>query len=414
MSNHSPAHDLTTESGLRSYLLSRDPPVQPKEIKLLRGGTANYVYRAVLQDGTSVIYKHAAPYLHSNPEFAFDVRRMDYEDLALRLVPEFSIGSASKSNSGNEKDLNVRVHAVERYSYDSSAKLLGMSDGGSQNLKDAYAGLETREVTRIGEELGKWLSLLHSSTRGAGASLSTRFQLGEPQVPESRNEKEQGNVEKRTNNPIAVAIYRYSYMNLHHALVEYDIPGGRELAQKVDETFGGLLKTEHECLCHGDFWTGNVLVKKNAQDTDAQEAESRAREQIDLTVVDWEMARIGTSATDVAQFCAEAFFLDRFRGGKGLRSAFLNSYLRNRLSSPSSSHGQWLNRNWLRRLTVHWAVHVAFWPTRVDWADKEETRKLVEIGARVLGAAVEGNWEGLRRAEVWEGIEGVEKLWMRE
>jgi hypothetical protein len=38
------------------------------------------------------------------------------------------------------------------------------------------------------------------------------------------------------------------------------------------------------------------------------------------------MTRRRTSATDVGQFTAEAFSLDRFCGGRGLLRAFLNAY----------------------------------------------------------------------------------------
>lgn len=43
-------------------------------------------------------------------------------------------------------------------------------------------------------------------------------------------------------------------------------------------------------------------------------------------VVDWELVRRGCGATDVGQFAAESWLLDRFRGGRGLLKAFLEGY----------------------------------------------------------------------------------------
>ena len=75
---------LTTAKSLEAYLELHDR--RPAAVQLLTGGTANYVYRATFEDGSTVIYKHAAPYLHSNPNFAFDPLRMDYEDRVLEML----------------------------------------------------------------------------------------------------------------------------------------------------------------------------------------------------------------------------------------------------------------------------------------------------------------------------------------
>lgn len=101
-----------------------------------------------------------------------------------------------------------------------------------------------------------------------------------------------------------------------------------------------------------------------------------------LTLVDWEMTRRGTGATDVGQFAAEAWLLDRFRGQRGLASAFLRSYVE--AAKPSEE--------FLRRVVVHLGTHIAFWPTRVVWGSEEETREVVGIGKEVLEGALEGRW----------------------
>ncbi|KAF2715309.1 kinase-like protein [Pleomassaria siparia CBS 279.74] len=346
---------LTSIEGLQAYLTSKG--LQHTSVELLTGGTANFVYRVTLSDGTTVIYKHAAPYLSSNANFAFDPSRMDYEDRVLEILPPLL----------TKELLDSRVKAVGWHSYDKEQKLLCINDGGDKNLKDAYEVPELN-IPEIGEDIGKWVAALHARSTTTSLSLS-------------------GNEDLKANNPIGVAIYRHSYNNLHVALEAY---GHRiELAEYINNTFGSQLTIDNECICHGDFWPGNILVK-------FQDDQNHAT----LTVVDWEMTRRGTSATDVGQFAAEAFLLDRFRGGRGLLPAFLNAYAGTRKKGD-------IGKEWVRRMAVHWGVHIAFWPTRVKWADREETQKLVDIGVGVLKAAMDGDWEELRRSRLLEDVADV-------
>jgi hypothetical protein len=354
--------DLTTVKGLEDYLsLHRR---QPAAIRLLPGGTANYVYRATFEDGSTTVYKHAAPYLHSNTRFAFDPLRMDYEN---RILDILSLGY----EDGLSVFLESSVHAVRVLSYDRDRKLLCMEDGGQQHLKSAYTehGLD---MSKIGEELGKWIAAFHTTL--------TRVSLGISPGHTS-------------NNDIAVRIYRYSYENLSGALQNrgYD----SEIGERINNEFGSLLATDNECVCHGDFWPGNILIQTNHSST-----ENPAQ----MIIVDWEMVRRGTSATDVGQFAAEAFLLDRFRGGRGLLAAFLTSYATTREAFDVK-----LGRSWLKRVAVHWAVHIAFWPTRVPWTDQVGTDELTGIGVNVLTAVLEGDWGKLGDSPLLTEVKGVWK-----
>jgi Ser/Thr protein kinase RdoA (MazF antagonist) len=357
---------LNTEKGLRVYLETQS--VEPKDITLLTGGTANFVYRVSLPDGKTVIYKHAAPYLHSNTNFAFNPIRMDYESHALETLPPLLSRELPQS----------KVHPAGWHSYDKEAKLLCIEDGGSQNLKAAYADPKL-DIAVVGKELGEWIATLHLSSTQASLSLTNSSDL-------------------EANNPIA-SIYRHSYQNLHTALSEYGHDAS--LGIRINEEFGSLLATENECICHGDFWTGNVLVKFSNQSND-----------VNFTIVDWEMVRRGISATDVAQFAAESFLSDRFNGGRGLRKVFLNAYLEAREKSESEKK---MDRKWVIRMVVHWATHIAFWPTRVQgWTDREGTQKLVDIGVDVLKAALSEDWERLQKSELFaETNSAWSDVWQR-
>lgn len=351
---------LTTEQGLKAYLAARS--IFPTEITLLTGGTANFVYRVTFHDGKTLIYKHAAPYLYSNHSFAFDPIRMDYENLALSILPPLL--SAQHPHS--------KVHAAKWCSYDKSAKLLCIEDGGTRNLKTAYSD-PSLSIPDIGQELAKWLAALHLCSTTTSLSISSSSQ----------------DVKSADNNPVAINIYRYAYQGLSGALEQYGHDASFGI--RINEEFGSKLATENECVCHGDFWPGNVLVKFKSSNLD-----------VDLSIVDWEMVRRGTSATDVGQLAAEAFLLDRFRGGRGLLATFLNAYV-----EAKERGGGKIGGEWVKRMAVHWGVHVAFWPTRVEWADRDETRKLVDVGVGVLKAAVEGDFERLRASELLKDVGGV-------
>jgi hypothetical protein len=265
--------------------------------------------------------------------------------------------------------------------YDRAAKLLCIEDGGDRHLKGAYGDLRV-DVEMVGRELGRWIAALHLGSVSTSLSLaSTDDGSKDPDL--------------EANNPIGVGVYRHSYRNLHLALEEYGYDA--KFGQQIDEEFGSRLTTDNECVCHGDFWPGNVLVKFSGDE----------QKDVQLTVVDWEMTRRGISATDVGQFAAEAFLLDRFRGDRGLLPVFLDAYVEVRKQGDEK-----IGKEWVRRMAVHWGVHVAFWPTRVEWANREGTQKLVDIGVSVLKAAVDGDWEKLRASELLKDVgETWTKVW---
>jgi thiamine kinase-like enzyme len=359
-----PQYDLTTEGGLREYLTS----VQHMfvSVKLLSGGTVNYVYRVTYQDSSTAIFKHAAPYLHSNRDFAFDSARMDYEHYILSEVTS----SASSQTS-------QFTHAVGVKSYDEEQKLLCLEDGGERNLKEAYDDPKLN-MNEIGIDLAKWLATLHLQSITKSFAFSTNSEAS---------------VAK--NNAIAVNIYRHSYQNLHFALEKYG--DNADLAKRVNDEFGSLLASDDETVCHGDFWPGNVLVRAESPNHIGS-----GNMTVALTVVDWEMVRRGISATDVGQFAAEAFLLDRFKGARDLRRSFLAAYVQARENATSSKH---IGRQWIGRMAVHWAVHIAFWPTRVEWTDDEGTKKLVAIGVGVLNAVLTSDWETLKQSPLFMGLD---------
>ena len=287
-------------------------------LQLLAGGSANFLWRLRDRTGKSIIIKHAEPYIKTAPGLSFPVNRMDFENNAMTRLPGLF-------------DANSIVSVAEVYRYDPHGHVLTMEDGGPRTLKEAYAdsGLD---ISGFGEALGQWLAALHQRSKSTD--------IGDNQTAKS--------------------IYRFAYTNLAGALQKYD--QDPSLAEQIDAQYGSLLRTDDDCICHGDFWPGNVLVKDQGR----------------LKIVDWEMVRRGCGATDVGQFAAEAHLLDRFRGGRGLRAAFLKGY---------RASGE-LDDRFLKRAAIHMGVHLAFWPTRVSWGTDKETKDIMEVGCKLMRQAI--------------------------
>lgn len=237
---------------------------------------------------------------------------MTFEAKAVTLVPSLL---ADALDSGN----NVRPPTLHHY--DDSRHMLMMSDGGDMNLKEAYESLSLKQVQDIGSRLGHWLATLHQHTSDTDIGPG--------------------------GNQTAKAIYRYAYRGLSRSIKHWDLEDEYPLlASEVDTTYGSMLATCDENVCMGDFWPGNVVIGP---------APSGPESLLSLTVVDWEMTRRGNGATDVGQFVAEAFLLDRFKSqDKGLAGTFLNAYMSHRWNERHVASYP----SYMRRIGVHCGVHL--------------------------------------------------------
>ena len=64
-----------------------------------------------------------------------------------------------------------------------------------------------------------------------------------------------------------------------------------------------------------------------------------------------------------------------------------------------------LGKAWLKRMAVHWAVHIAFWPTRVEWTDKEGTQQLVDLGVDVLKVVLDNDMKKLLESPLLRDVQ---------
>jgi hypothetical protein len=123
-----------------------------------------------------------------------------------------------------------------------------------------------------------------------------------------------------------------------------------------------------ETVVHGDFWTGNIMLPE-------------------LTVIDWEMARLGGAWEDLAQMCAELFlpcvFLGVEEGVRVIRE-FLAAY-------------DGVDEETARRVVVHFGVHLVVWPPRIPgWGDREQVERCVGIGAEFIEKGWRRDWGWVR------------------
>ncbi|KAF2841722.1 kinase-like protein [Patellaria atrata CBS 101060] len=312
---------LTTVPGIAAYLKANDIPFTG--VSILSGGTANFTFRIKNGEHSSVI-KHAEAFIKAMSHIPLLVDRMDFEMAALTKIPPLL-------------PVDDLISLPRVIGYDTVKKMLHISDAGDRTLKEAYTDPQL-DIQAYGIRIGTWLAHLHFVTED--------LDIGD--------------------NKTAKSINRYVYENLPATLEKcgYD----PELGRKVDEQFGALLFKDNECVLHGDFWPGNIIVH----------SETKA-----LTVVDWEIMRRGCSALDVGQFCAEAYLLDKFRGKRGLRKAFMRGYV-----DAMSDADKWVKQEWMRRVCVHYGAHLVFWPTVVPWGNEEETAAVVKYGHGILKALV--------------------------
>ncbi|KAF2750055.1 hypothetical protein M011DRAFT_474541 [Sporormia fimetaria CBS 119925] len=171
-----------------------------------------------------------------------------------------------------------------------------------------------------------------------------------------------------------------------------------ELGTCIQKLFGyDHLFKDSGCVCHGDFGPANVLVQPASK-----AARETGRENMDLMVVDWEFVRKGRSATDVGQFAAGALVLDRTGGNRGLRAAFLNTYILERCRRQG---WQWMDRTWLDQMTMHMAALIVDSVYRDKSLRQREKNKLVAIAMNAVEWVLEEKREMVEDVELFEGVE---------
>ncbi|KAL7811412.1 kinase-like domain-containing protein [Trichoderma gracile] len=332
----------------------------------LTGGTANFIYRARLQnplpDGsTEVVLKHGEAYVAQHPDFKLQMVRCHIEEEGLRLLSRLPAVVSSM--------FQVRTPKLHHFNPNSCTQIQEYVTD-AVNLK-YYALTQFRAPTsavvrprclELGRDLGRWLREFHAwSDKPEQQDLREVF---------ARN-ADMRNIKKYINYDQLLA-----RVSMFPSLLEEckDV-----LQQIVAMATSELADDSKLAAIHGDFWTGNVLLPNAAFD-DAQ--------QVPVRVIDWEMAQVGVRAEDMGQFIAELWLLKLYKdidGALWIINGFAEGYGK-------------ADANFTFRVLIHIGAHlICFGSTTPGWGTSEQGQKIVKDGRDVLLNA----WS--RDAKAFEG-----------
>ncbi len=223
----------------------------------LEGGLLNHVWR-VRGEPSSVIVKHAPPFVATAPEIALDPGRIVIETTCLR---ELGPGGRLSAVCGD----GVRPPAL--LDFDADAHVAVIEDLGP--LPDLAAALAAGDgdAGALGGSLGRFIGRLH------GMSLSDPLLAVDLE-----------------NDAVQRTRLEVQYRAIGDILGAEGVADGDSLgARAVD--LGERLLAPGACAIMGDLWPASVLVTAKGR----------------LRVIDWELAHWGSPAQDVGHLAAHLF-----------------------------------------------------------------------------------------------------------
>ncbi len=288
------SRDLTTESGVLDYFNSKSELGTASHVQALSGGFANFVFRIFLQSPLQIqhvshqtlIVKHAKTHLKSTFDFAVPLERQvrpkclssGTASHLLRFTKYMRFVTLRKCSPPDDP---VVVPLVVHY--DAENAVVIMSDAGTSTvtLKDLLLkhNLSSDIAAATGADLGIFLARLHSY----GGDCDDRDVFAQHDWART----------------ITAAVFHAPVNSvLKGTLFNPPISISEAVQRDIDsalEEMTACVKTSKETIIIGDFWTGNVLVQLSSPRDDIPPK---------LTVIDWEVARIGFSANDVGPVCS--------------------------------------------------------------------------------------------------------------
>ncbi|KAH8892253.1 hypothetical protein GQ53DRAFT_746181 [Thozetella sp. PMI_491] len=272
----------------------------------LDGGVSNYLYRLTEKGGSTVILKHAEPYAASDKTWSYRIERIACEHAALSSIPAALLSSSARLGE-------VEIPYV--ISYDDGDHSLIMSDCGAsaKDLHTAFPSLRPVQRLDYGRRIGLWLSALHKCTTIDKAAFSGNIAA-----------KERKGMDQRISLLSAGLPLASSGSGTPAQIASEQ----REFLELLEPFVVAVTEADTGCIVHGDFWPGNLLVSPTPTETTKDF----------LAVIDWEDVRLGTGASDVGIFAAEAWLLCHFHSNSaqaaisqpedfGMLNMFLASYL---------------------------------------------------------------------------------------
>ena len=274
----------------------------------LEGGVSNFLYRLTKKDGSTVILKHAEPYAAFDKTWSHSIERIECEQAALTSIPA-ALLSALPTSPG-------AVEIPKLISYDHQEHNIIMSDCGTAatDLHTAFPNLSRVSRVDCGRRLGQWLAALHKCTAIDKTAFSGNVVAQDRKGMDQRISLLSAGLpiaSSGTGTPLEIALER------------------QEFTQLLEPFVVAVTTAKSGSVTHGDFWPGNVMVSP-PHDPNTKEL---------LAIIDWESVRLGTGASDVGVFAAEAWLLCHFHSISanativqpedfGMLNVFLENYLK--------------------------------------------------------------------------------------
>ncbi|PWY78442.1 phosphotransferase enzyme family protein [Aspergillus sclerotioniger CBS 115572] len=356
-----------------------ETPYACSSLTPLSGGTANFVYRALLShplpDGTtSVIVKHSEAFVASNREFKLPAERCLIEESILESLNDFP-STIHRRELGEGRTQEVTAKTPHLFTFNRETNTAVVEDlPDSLDLKSflisrsASNNVSQEWAYSIGRALGSWLRSFHLwADKEAQAGVAAEMEKNRSM----RDLKFTVNYDTLMN-----TIDRY-----HTILGEY-----RDMFSKVRDMATAELSRKDKDgfgIIHGDFC---VLIPQAALEQPSH---------IPLFIIDWELCHCGARALDLGQMFAELYMLKHFKdieAGAWIIQGFMEEY-------------QGLDDEMAFRALIHVGVHFIAWgPLIAGWGTPQQVEDVVRLGRDLVTKAwekdrgwFEGMWKSLFR-----------------
>ncbi|KAJ6031053.1 kinase-like domain-containing protein [Penicillium herquei] len=270
----------------------RGTQYESSHLEPLPGGSSNFVYRMTLSkplpDSATLIIKHSEAHMAVAPENKLNMSRLQIESTCLTFLASFNLQTSIDSTPRYA----VRVPRLYLCDEENGDQLIEDLPG-AINLKQYFLkdfpsntqNLSQPDLHILGKALGQYIQAFHLNAQND-------FQIRDLVKQNQRMQ----DIRHMTN-----------YDWLLQQIEKYPdiLEDSRGIFQEVKEMAVRELQNPETLVpIHGDYWPGNILLK---------EGSLQARNEVDIFVVDWEMAQLGPPAIDHGEMVGEMYALWFYR-----------------------------------------------------------------------------------------------------
>ncbi|KAJ0168022.1 hypothetical protein CTA2_11200 [Colletotrichum tanaceti] len=338
-----------------------DTPYHFESGRLLSGGTANFIYNInlvhPLADGTTeVAVKHGEDFLAKNPDFKLPTSRCRIEESCLKYLAALPPTVGNKTSVATPKMLyfnEVTNTQVQEY----QPNPLSLKNYALQHLVAPVSESVKLQCLDVGESVGMWLRGFHE---WSNSTKKRKFREIAAANKEMQKLKHWVNYERLPSSIERFPSILGNCANTFTAIVE--------------TTTREMQNEENLQVIHGDFWTGNILLKCQPWDGERNR----------LLVVDWEMCMLAVAPLDLGQMIAELYELKLYKdmdAGPWMIQGFLKGY-------------GVVDDDFAFRTLLHVGVHlIGFGTTVQDWGTEEQIKGVASEGRDLVMNSWEKNRE---------------------